>query len=81
MRKERGAFHKHRSNLISLADEDAVKESVWASILGLWDVVNTLTRLRPSRRERYRVSIFGSARVEPGDFRLRRNKAGGQGTG
>jgi uncharacterized protein (TIGR00730 family) len=53
---------------ISLADEEAVKEAVWTSIQGLWDVVNSLTRLRPSRREHYRVSIFGSARVEPGTF-------------
>ena len=59
---------KQQPDLISLADEDAVKEAVWASVLGLWDVVNTLTRLRPSRRERYRVSIFGSARVKPGTF-------------
>jgi uncharacterized protein (TIGR00730 family) len=27
--------------------------------------VNNLTRLRPSRRDRYRVTIFGSARVPP----------------
>ena len=59
---------KRTSNLISLADEDGVREAVWASILGLWDIVNELTRLRPSRRERYRVSIFGSARVKPGTF-------------
>ena len=38
------------------------------SVLGLWDVVNGLTRLRPSRRDRYRVTIFGSARVQPGSF-------------
>ena len=48
---------------ISLADEEGVKEVLAQSVLGLWDVVNNLTRLRPSRRERYRVSIFGSARV------------------
>jgi uncharacterized protein (TIGR00730 family) len=29
----------------------------------LWDAVNTLTRLRPTKRSRYRVTIFGSARV------------------
>jgi predicted Rossmann-fold nucleotide-binding protein len=34
------------------------------SVFGLWQVVNNLTRLRPSRRERYTVAIFGSARVE-----------------
>jgi hypothetical protein len=29
-------------------------------------VVNNLTRLRPSRHDRYRVTIFGSARARPG---------------
>jgi uncharacterized protein (TIGR00730 family) len=31
-------------------------------------VINDLTRLRPSKRERYRVAIFGSARAQPGTF-------------
>jgi uncharacterized protein (TIGR00730 family) len=53
---------------VSLADEERVREVLASSLVGLWDVVNTLTRLKPSRRERYRVSIFGSARVEPGSF-------------
>ena len=53
---------------VSLADEERVKEVLVNSVLGLWDVVNNLTRLRPSRRERYRVTIFGSARVQPGSF-------------
>jgi uncharacterized protein (TIGR00730 family) len=65
---------KENSDVISLADEDAVKEAVWASVLGLWDVVNKLTRLRPSRRERYRVSIFGSARVQGGTFAYEETK-------
>ncbi|HKP58705.1 MAG TPA: LOG family protein [Polyangiales bacterium] len=51
---------------ISLADEGAVKELLGQAMLGLWDVVNQLTRLTPSRRERYRVTIFGSARTKPG---------------
>src|SRR6186997_3219832 len=54
------------ANNISLADEDAVKEVLVQSVLGLWDVVNNLTRLKPSRRDRYRVTIFGSARAKPG---------------
>ena len=54
--------------MISLADEDAVKQVLVNSVLGLWDVVNNLTRLRPSTHERYRVTIFGSARVKPGTF-------------
>ena len=57
-----------RSRLVSLADEEGVKEILATSILGLWDVVNELTRLRPSKREHYRVAIFGSARAEPGTF-------------
>ena len=57
-----------RADAISLSDEDAVKQVLVDSVLGLWDVVNNLTRLRPSRRERYRVSIFGSARARPESF-------------
>ena len=58
-----------RSNgLVSLADEAGVKQVLVESVLGLWDVVNNLTRLQPSRRERYRVTIFGSARARPGTF-------------
>lgn len=53
---------------ISLADEEAVKQVVADTIFNLWDAVNNLTRLRPSRRARYRVTIFGSARAEPGSF-------------
>jgi uncharacterized protein (TIGR00730 family) len=52
-----------KPNLVSLGDEAAVTELLQSSVLGLWDVVNNLTRLRPSRRDRYRVTIFGSARV------------------
>src|SRR5690349_24804918 len=51
---------------VSLADEEAVKKVLVDSVLSLWDIVNNLTRLRPSRRERYRVTIFGSARATPG---------------
>ena len=38
------------------------------TVFGLWGLVNNLTRLRPSKRERYRVTIFGSARAKPGTF-------------
>lgn len=54
---------KKKTPLVSLADEDRVKEILVDSVLNLWEVVNNLTRLRPSRRERFRVTIFGSARV------------------
>jgi uncharacterized protein (TIGR00730 family) len=57
-----------RSDLISLADEEDVKQVLVNAVLGLWDVVNNLTRLRPSRHDRYRVTIFGSARAKAGTF-------------
>lgn len=53
---------------VHLSDESAAVEIIRSSILGLWDVVNTLTRLRPTKRERYRVAIFGSARVNVDHF-------------
>ena len=57
-----------RAGAVSLADEEQVKEILVKAVFGLWDVVNDLTRLRPSKRERYRVTIFGSARAKPGTF-------------
>ena len=59
---------KHGSQTVSLADEEAVKQVLVSAVFGLWDVVNNLSRLRPSKRERYRVTIFGSARAKPGTF-------------
>lgn len=53
---------------VSIADEEAVKEIISSSVMGLWDIVNNLTRLRPTRRDRYRVAIFGSARPKAGSF-------------
>jgi uncharacterized protein (TIGR00730 family) len=52
-------------SLVPLSDERAALDILTKSIFGLWDTVNTLTRLRPTRRDRYRVTVFGSARVEP----------------
>ena len=53
---------------VSLADEEGVKQVLVSAVLGLWQVVNNLTRLRPSKQERYRVTIFGSARAQPGSW-------------
>jgi uncharacterized protein (TIGR00730 family) len=58
----------NKPSTVSLADEDAVKQILVNTVFGLWDIVNNLTRLRPSKRERYRVTIFGSARAKPGTF-------------
>jgi uncharacterized protein (TIGR00730 family) len=54
-----------RSELVDLRDQERAVEVLAESVLGLWDVVDNLTRLRPSRRDTYRVTIFGSARVQP----------------
>jgi hypothetical protein len=53
---------------VSFADVEGVRQIVAESVLGLWDVVNNLTRLRLARSDRYRVTIFGSARVQPDEF-------------
>jgi uncharacterized protein (TIGR00730 family) len=53
---------------VSLADEEAVKEVLSDTVMNLWEVVNNLTRLRPTKRDRYRIAIFGSARAAPGTF-------------
>ena len=59
---------QHGPQTVSLADEEAVKQILVSTVFGLWEIVNNLTRLRPSKRERYRVTIFGSARAQPGTF-------------
>ena len=53
---------------VSLGDERAVHKVVSDTLFGLWSIVNNLTRLRPSKRERYRVTIFGSARTQAGHW-------------
>ena len=61
-------------SVVNLSDEEAVKKVLVDSVLGLWDVVNNLTRIRPARNERYRVTIFGSARAKPGTIAYEETK-------
>src|SRR5262249_9994366 len=61
--QQHDATHSQPSELVSLGDEQRVLEVVRASVLNLWEAVNSVTRLRPTKRDRYRVTIFGSARV------------------
>ena len=63
MKEADAAIRPDDSGLVSLADEQQVVRLVSSSILKLWETVNDLTRLRPTRRDRFRVTIFGSARV------------------
>lgn len=55
-----------QSDLVKLSDEDATIGLLERSVRGLWEVVNELTRLRRTTRQNYRVTIFGSARLQPG---------------
>jgi hypothetical protein len=53
---------------ISLGDEEAVKQLLVGTVFNLWDIVHDLSRIQPTKRDRYRVTIFGSARAQPGSF-------------
>jgi uncharacterized protein (TIGR00730 family) len=55
-----------QSDIVRLSDEDATGALVERAVQGLWEVVNDLTRLRRTTRQNYRVTIFGSARLQPG---------------
>src|SRR5690242_10232962 len=55
-----------QSDLVKLSDEDATVALLERAVTGLWEVVNELTRLRRTTRQNYRVTIFGSARLQPG---------------
>jgi len=61
--------------LVSLTDEEGVKRILIDTLFGLWATVNNLSRLRPSRRDRYRVTVFGSARTSPATGSMRRSSA------
>lgn len=53
---------------VYLNDEEGVRRILTDTLFGLWSTVNNLSRLRPSRRERFRVTVFGSARTRPGHW-------------
>src|SRR5215468_4724351 len=63
MNKKKSPFGQ--SDVVRLSDEDATTALVETAVMGLWDVVNQLTRLRRTTRQDYRVTIFGSARLKP----------------
>jgi uncharacterized protein (TIGR00730 family) len=52
---------------VNAADGDATYAIVEDAVMGLWQIVNNLTRISPEQRDRYRVTIFGSARMKPND--------------
>jgi hypothetical protein len=58
----------HATDGICRTTEMATFETVQTAVLQLWDVVDHLTRIHPPRHDRYRVTIFGSARLKPEDY-------------
>ena len=55
------------SNEPIIVDNEATMNVVEDALSSLWAVANKLSRLRPERRERFSVTIFGSARIHPGE--------------
>jgi predicted Rossmann-fold nucleotide-binding protein len=55
-----------QTDIVKLSDEEATAALLERAITRLWDVVNDLTRFRRTTRQNYRVTIFGSARLQPG---------------
>lgn len=49
--------------IVSFNDAEGTLRIVKQAVVQLWDVINGLTSIRPPKRERYRVTIFGSARI------------------
>jgi predicted Rossmann-fold nucleotide-binding protein len=49
---------------VNLSDRDATLQVIEDSILGLWAVVNNLSRIQPPPHKHYRVTIFGSGRIQ-----------------
>jgi hypothetical protein len=57
-----------KNSPVYFPDQDALARVLSRSVFDLWTVVNDLTSLRPARWSRYRVTIFGSARVGTDQF-------------
>ena len=52
-------------DVVYFRDEDASARLLEGAVGALWEVVNQLTRFRRTTQRNYRVTIFGSARLEP----------------
>jgi len=52
--------------MVCLAHQQETHQAIQKAILGLWDVISGLSSIQPPRSDRYRVTIFGSARIQSG---------------
>jgi len=64
-----GLMSKDNTNIrvVHTSDPEATLDVVEDSLAHLWKAVDDLSRIRPPKQEFYRVTIFGSARMLPGD--------------
>jgi uncharacterized protein (TIGR00730 family) len=53
---------------VLLSDEPRAAELIRSAVMRLWESIDDLTRLRSTQRDDFRVTIFGSARVDPGHW-------------
>ena len=67
-----------KSDAVSLADEEGVKQVLVSSVLGLWDVVNNLTRLATLQARPLSGYDLRFGAGAGGNVRLRRDQAGGR---
>ncbi|MBT3221015.1 MAG: LOG family protein [Proteobacteria bacterium] len=56
---------EHHTESIVCANPE-VTDAVEKALFNLWSVVNDLSRLKPEKPRFFRVTVFGSARIEPG---------------
>jgi uncharacterized protein (TIGR00730 family) len=62
--------HRHDTSsddgdsIVKLSDEEPVRQILIDALFSLWSTANNLSRIRPSKDDRYRVTVFGSARTE-----------------
>ena len=54
--------------IVRLSDEETVRKIVIDALFSLWSTANNLSRIRPSKDDRYRVTVFGSARTQDDHF-------------
>lgn len=58
---------RNEGGLVAASAPEEVFKAVEDALVSLWEVVNELARIRPPKPKYYRVTIFGSSRMQPGD--------------
>ena len=64
MDRTHDAAANSKDGIVRLSDEEPVREILIDALFSLWSTANNLSRIRPSCNERYRVTVFGSARPQ-----------------